>query len=248
MISCGIDVGLHRQHLCTLDADGRATHHEPGPVADIVAVIRALGPDAVVGIDSPAQGTAGLLAAGAPLRAQLGLEGTAYRTARVSDWQLIRRGLPLYPVPPAGTEPSGWQAWMARGYELFAALDGLGRFAPEPDARCAGRADLADGRVFETYPDAVFCALLGERPPPKRTRAGMAARRAALRGAGVDDDLQARTHDQLDACAAALTARALAAGRASWLGHRAEGVLVVPVAALADRYVSRARRRPSSPG
>lgn len=239
MISCGVDVGLHRQHLCTLDADGVATHHEPGSVADVAAAIRALGPRVVVGIDAPAQGSAALLAEGASLRAELGIAGTAYRTARVCDWQLIRRGLPLYPVPPAGVAPTGWQAWMARGYELFAALAELGRFRPPPAPRCEGRAHLRDGRVFETYPDAIFCTLLGHRPGAKRTPSGLQERIAVLKLKGIVDEdggLWRRTLDELDACAAAYAAYGLAAGIGSWVGHPDEGVVVLPSLELRDRY------------
>ena len=40
----------------------------------------------------------------------------------------------------------------------------------------------------------------------------------------------------LDACAAAYAARALAEGGGSWVGDPREGVIVLPVPELADRY------------
>ena len=54
----------------------------------------------------------------------------------------------------------------------------------------------------------------------------------------VDDDggLWHRTLDELDACAAAYAAYALASGVGSWVGDSREGVIVLPVPALADRY------------
>ena len=64
-------------------------------------------------------------------------------------------------------------------------------------------------------PDAVFCALLGHRPSPKRTPWGLQQRIAALKLKGIVDDdggLWHRTLDELDACAAAYAAYALAAG------------------------------------
>ena len=45
-----------------------------------------------------------------------------------------------------------------------------------------------------------------------------------------------RTLDELDACAAAYAAYALAAGLGLWVGAPEEGVIVLPVAELRDRY------------
>ena len=81
---------------------------------------------------------------------------------------------------------------------------------------------MRSGRVFETYPDAIFCALLGHRPPPKRTPWGGQQRIAALKLKGVVDDdggLWHRTLDEIDACAAAYAAYALASGSGT-LGRR----------------------------
>jgi hypothetical protein len=102
-----------------------------------------------------------------------------------------------------------------------------------------GEGALRLGRLCETYPDAVFCSLLGHRPSPKRTPWGLQQRIAALRmRAVVDDDggLWHRTLDELDACAAAYAAYALAEGHGSWVGDPREGVVVLPVEQLADRY------------
>src|SRR6478752_1559125 len=180
MISCGVDVGLRAQHLCTLDASLAATFHPPGSVAEVAAAVLTLGPEVVVGLDAPSGGTRELLGEGTELRARLGVAPGRYLRARVCDWQLMRRGLPLYPSPPAGEEPAGWQAWMGEGYALFAALEELGRYLPPAAERCAGPAGPGHGRVFETFPDAAFCALTGHRPPPKRTAAGRRARVALL--------------------------------------------------------------------
>ena len=103
-----------------------------------------------------------------------------------------------------------------------------------------GHGALRFGRLCETYPDAVFCSMLGHRPPPKRTPWGLQQRIAALRMRGVidaDGGLWHRTLDELDACAAAYTAYALAGGSAgSWVGDPREGVIVLPVEDLLARY------------
>src|ERR671935_236808 len=117
------------------------------------------------------------------------------------------------------------------GREAVVAVDALE--AP------VGRGAARFGRLCETYPDAVFCALLGHRPSAKRTPWGLQQRIAALRMRGVVDDdggLWHRTLDELDACAAAFAAYALAEGGGSWVGDPREGVIVLPVPALADRY------------
>ncbi len=102
-----------------------------------------------------------------------------------------------------------------------------------------GDGALRFGRLCETYPDAVFCSLLGHRPPAKRTPWGLQQRIAALRLRGVADDdggLWHRTLDELDACAAAYAAYALATGAGCWVGDPREGVVVLPVERLAERY------------
>ena len=156
----------------------------------------------------------------------------ATSASRVCDALLFRRRLPLYPVPAADQALTRWEGWMERGFDLFAALDAP-RAVP-PDARRAatleapGRATArcASAGCCETYPDAVFCALLGHRPPAKRTPWGLQQRIAALRLRGVVDDdggLWHRTLDELDACAAAYAAYALADGRGLLGGRPARG-------------------------
>ncbi len=211
----------------------------------MVATVTALAPEAV-GIDAPSGWRRDLLAPGAPARAALGLPEGRYERMRVCDALLFRRGLPLYPVPSAAEGAVGWNAWMAVGFELFAALrPTFGLYRPPragADAHgTSGGFDPARGRALETYPDAIFCVLLGHRPAPKRSAAGRRARAAALERAGVQardgGGLNGRTHDELDACAAALAAHALAAGRAQWLGDPAEGVVVLPGERLLERYL-----------
>jgi hypothetical protein len=102
-----------------------------------------------------------------------------------------------------------------------------------------GSTAVHDGRLFETYPDAIFCTLLGHRPSPKRTPWGLQQRIASLKQKGVVDEdggLWHRTLDELDACAAAYAAYALSAGIGTWVGDSQEGVIVLPTAELLPRY------------
>ncbi|HEX2087303.1 MAG TPA: DUF429 domain-containing protein [Solirubrobacteraceae bacterium] len=247
------------QHLCTLHERAGveaielvATFYAAGTVEQVARTVRGFGGEAVAAVDAPSGHRLDLLAPGSPLRAALGLPEGRYERSRVCDALLFRRGLPLYTVPSSGEALEEWQAWLDAGFALFAALEPLGRYTPEAHVAVEGAAgDLAlrHGRLCETYPDAVFSALLGHRPPPKRTPWGLQQRIAALKLRGVVDDdggLWQRTVDELDACAVAYAAYALAEGFASWAGDPDEGVIVLPVEELEDAYepLPPARRAP----
>jgi predicted nuclease with RNAse H fold len=247
---CGIDVSARpdNQQLCTLHerkgAEGVelvATFYAPGTIEEVARTIQGFGRgEAVVGIDAPSGRRLGLLGPDAPARATLGLPDGRYERMRVCDAVLYRRGLPLYPVPGADDAVPDW---MAIGFDLFDALAPLGRYVPDQANGAfvgnVGSAAIRSGRVFETYPDAIFCALLGHRPPPKRTPWGGQQRIAALKLKGIYDDdggLWHRTLDEIDACAAAYAAYALCAGLGTWVGDPGEGVMVIPTARLLERY------------
>jgi hypothetical protein len=248
---CGIDVSAATggQQLCTLherrgvDAGELvATFYEPGTVEQVARTILGFGGEAVAAIDAPSGHRLDLLAPGRPLRTALRLPEGRYERSRVSDALLFRRRLPLYPVPSAGQALARWEAWIGVGFELFEALAPMGLYRPPEPASVEGplgEGAMAHGRLCETYPDAVFCSLLGHRPPPKRTPGGLQQRIAALRLRGVVDDdggLWQRTVDELDACAAAYTAFALAEGFGCWVGDAEEGVIVLPVEELEPTY------------
>ena len=248
---CGIDVSAKpaNQQLVTLHArrgaEGQelvATFYRPGTVADVARTIEGFGAgQAVIAVDAPSGHRLDLLAAGAPLRDELGLPSGRYERMRVCDALLFRRGLPLYPVPAAGQQVQAWEQWITVGFELFGALAAHGRYEPPAGdyEGQVGTGAVQHGRLCETYPDAIFCALLGHRPSPKRTPWGLQQRIAALKLRGVvdaDGGLWHRTLDELDACAAAYTAYALANGLATWVGDAEEGVIVLPTLELLDRY------------
>ncbi len=250
---CGIDVSAKpaNQQLVTLHerrgSDGVelvATFYTPGSVERVARTIEGFGRgQTVVAVDAPSARRLDLLAPGAPAREALRLPEGRYERMRVCDAMLFRRGLPLYPVPAAGQAAAAWEQWMLVGFELFEALAGLEVFRPPNlEGRYEGRVGEtapALGRLCETYPDAIFCALLGHRPSPKRTPWGLQQRIAVLRDRGVVDEdggLWHRTLDELDACAAAYTAYAMATGLGTWVGDPDEGVIVLPTQELLDRY------------
>ena len=250
---CGIDVSANpnNQQLCTLHerrgSEGEgielvATFYDPGSVEAVARTVLGFGGEAVAAVDAPSGHRLDLLAPGAPLRAELGLPDGRFERHRVCDALLFRRRLPLYPVPSASQALANWERWIGIGFELFTALAPLGLFRPETGGAVQGHVDhgaLRFGRLCETYPDAVFCSMIGHRPPPKRTPWGLQQRIAALRMRGVidaDGGLWHRTLDELDACAAAYAAYMLASGGGSWVGDPREGVIVLPVDELLPRY------------
>ncbi|WP_372789251.1 DUF429 domain-containing protein [Paraconexibacter sp.] len=250
---CGIDVSAKasNQQLVTLHerrgTDGQtelvATFYAPGDVDAVVRTVLGFGRGGVVvGIDAPSGPRLDLLAPGEPLRDQLALPAGRYERSRVCDALLFQRRLPLYPVPAMGQALSQWETWMTQGFALFDALADLGVYRPDTAGVVSapvGDGAVRNGRVVETYPDAVFCALLGHRPSPKRTPWGLQQRIAALKLRRIIDEdggLWHRTLDELDACAAAYAAYTLAEGTGSWVGDPREGVIVLPVAELAPSY------------
>jgi hypothetical protein len=250
---CGIDVSATpgNQQLCTLHerrgSEGEvelvATFYDPGTVASVARTVLGFGGEAVAAVDAPSGHRHDLLAPGEPLREQLGLPHGRFERHRVCDALLFRRRLPLYPVPSANQPLAAWERWIGVGFELFAALAPLGLFSPHAGGGVVqghvDQGDLRFGRLCETYPDAVFCSMIGHRPSPKRTPWGLQQRIAALKLQGVvdaDGGLWHRTLDELDACAAAYAAFVLAGGGGSWVGDPREGVIVLPVDELLARY------------
>jgi hypothetical protein len=250
---CGIDVSATaaNQQLCTLherrgsESEGVelvATFYVPGDVESVARTVLGFGSEAVAAVDAPSGHRLDLLAPGSQRRAQLGLPDGRYERHRVCDALLFRRRLPLYPVPSANQALAAWERWIGVGFDLFTALAPLGLYRPDAGDAVEGRIDhgaLRFGRLCETYPDAVFCSMIGHRPPPKRTPWGLQQRIAALRMRGIvdaDGGLWHRTLDELDACAAAYSAYMLASGGGSWVGDPREGVIVLPVDVLLARY------------
>jgi predicted nuclease with RNAse H fold len=223
-----------------------ATFYSPGTIEQIARTLEGFGAgQVVVAVDAPSGHRLDLLAAGTELRETLGLPRGRYERMRVCDALLFRRGLPLYPVPSATQTPTAWEQWIRVGFDLFGGLEvleGLDLFRPPGSDAVEGLVDghaVRHGRLCETYPDAIFCSLLGHRPAPKRTPWGLQERIHVLKGRGVvdaDGGLWHRTLDELDACAAAYAAYTLAAGAATWVGHPDEGVIVLPTTDLLPRY------------
>ena len=257
---CGVDISAKpaNQQLVTLHerrapeggVELVATFYAPGTVEQLARTIEGFGRgQAVVAVDAPSGPRLDLLAAGAPLRDELGLPDGRYERMRVCDALLFRRGLPLYPVPAAGQSPQGWEQWIGVGFELFAALARLGLFRPETRER-ADRAGRLRGAALRpplrdlSRRDLLRrCSATGRRRSARRGGCSSGSRRCARKGVqDADGGLWHRTLDELDACAAAYAAYALAAGLGLWVGAPEEGVIVLPV----DRAARPLREAPAA--
>lgn len=185
-----------------------------------------------------------------------------YDDCRVCEAELVVRNIKCYFTSSAKTPPD----WVGAGLKLYDALADLGYMLWDtPGAVSTIRAGV-DRIAIEVHPHACFVVRLGFIPQLKISLGGCLERIACLRawghelgvqiGPGYDQILSELgslswetilergappqiSHDKLDALAAALTAKVSAAEPGGWaVGHRADGVLVLP-ATPAAAYRSR---------
>jgi predicted nuclease with RNAse H fold len=149
---------------------------------------------------------------------------------RACDEMLRGRGL-----SPAAQDPEASR--------LAGELSSMGVFQPGEDGE---EGPVPEGAyrvapVFETNPNAVFCALQGRRLPAKRHPYGIQLRISLLVEAQVLDDggdLWHRRIEEIDAAGAALCAHRYAVGHAAWLGRPGDGVVVLPGTAIPGRFTT----------
>jgi len=233
MLFVGIDLSARRGFdVAILDDARRVVDVWRAPNLDgLCARLDALSRPFVAAVDAPWKPSDFPLRR-AEVRAALPVpppEGR-YARYRVCDYELARRGIPLYLLPEPGMAPPGW---MTLGFETFERLEV--RYA----LRLPVGATDNTATLVEIYPYAGFVTLLGGCPPRKTTAAGSATRLSALRDAGLhgvpDGPI---THDATDALCAAYTAWAWRHGVGGALGLADEGLIAlpIPVAALRERY------------
>ena len=214
----GIAVSGDYLHLCALEEVRtaeppirlQASFFEPGSAEDVASEVR--GGETVVAIASPIGGPR---------------DG---RSARICDVELRRRG--VFPLD-----------YEEAGRRIFQALANRGLFSPDHAGEAvSGPVDdgaYRESPVFETHPDAVFCALQGLRVPAKRHPFGIQLRIEELVDEHVEDgggELWYRRIEEIEAAAAALCAHRYAVGHACWVGDPEEGVIVLPGSRLPDAF------------
>ena len=244
----GIDptAGLRAMTYAVLDERLRVVALGEGGLDEVLDVALSY-PHAMCGVDAPLGRNRGLLTDLA-YREHVGLDdGDTYRTYRVCEYELRRRGIYVYNTPE---EEDSLASWMVESRRLYAGLL-AGGYAVWP----------TDGsrQMFETYPHGAFTALAGRRPYPKAGLEGRLQRQLILYQAGINvpDPIRTleewtryrllrgelnldrvRTHDELDALVSAYTAYRLAEEphNAVAAGDPSEGQIVLPVSELEDSY------------
>lgn len=222
-----------------------------GRFDEMVDLVTGRRPD-VVAVDAPQGPNHGLMAR-PDVRRRYGLpaDGRGWRDCKVCEYELRRHGIGLYLTPG---DPARAPAWMQTGFRLYAALRALGYPIWRPGA-------AGERALLEVHPHGCFTVLLGRRPLRKDTLEGRLQRQLVLYDEGLDvpDPMGAveeltphhlragtltfpglRTHDELDALAAAYTA-CLADQRpehVTAVGDPGEGQIILPVApeAFLERY------------
>jgi hypothetical protein len=157
---------------------------------------------------------------------------------RVAEYELSRRGIGSHQTPADETRLF---TWMTAGFEAFAAAESAGYPPFLGDAGVGGGgsgggggATTGDRWAFEVFPYASYVAMAGCLSPGRRHR--LTWRRSVLEQEGLQDLPDDAPIDVLDGACAALTAGRFVEGVGSWVGDAREGAIVLPVAALQDRY------------
>jgi predicted nuclease with RNAse H fold len=221
----GVDVSLGRGHDAVLLIEGAIKEGWSRLGSEAVAsLLRAERPDAVA-IDAPPSPGKGFLRFEEE-RARLSVPPAAGRhlNRRVAEYELSRRGIGSHQTH---FDEERLFSWMTAGFELFAAVSKVGY----PPYLGAGK---PIGRALEVFPYASYVALAGCLSPARTWR--VAWRRSILTEAGVQGLDEDASIDQVDAACAARTGRRVLEGQGTFVGDPREGVIVLPVSALADRY------------
>lgn len=177
----GIDVSARAAHCVALSPTGWVEEVWLHDWEELSTLIVAVAQATTVAVDAPAELSTARHARDVTLSPK-------FRRARCAEIALGHDHRVWVPwVTP--TEPPA-SDWISHGLELFRVL------------RAAG----VD--TIEVYPHAGFRVLGGSPIPSKRTAAGIAARAALLRRAGVaESTLEMWSHDGLDALMGAVIAR-----------------------------------------
>jgi predicted nuclease with RNAse H fold len=201
-VAVGIDVGGTRKgfHAVALH-DGRRLKTFAAPDPESIALWCREVDAWAVGIDAPCRWS---------------ITGRA----RPAERELAVERIHCFATPSRRTaERRKFYQWMLNGAALYQAIE---RNYPLFD----GRSTSAFGRVcFETFPQAVACALAGKTVRASEKRI---VRRELLQQAGIDTTSLTNI-DTIDAALCALTANYLLTGSTKAYGDVAEGLIIVPV-------------------
>ncbi len=199
-VAVGIDVGGPSKgfHAVALREGRFVAKYAASDPASIGAWCRATGA-LVIGIDAPCR-------------------WRSSQRVRSAEQELASGGISCFITPDSETAASRpFYQWMVNGAGLYRTL--------EPDYPLfAGDRDPSGRASFETFPQAVVCALAEKIVPAKRKSV---VRRELLGKAGID--LSPLTNmDTVDAALCALAAHYFLAGSIKAYGDARDGLIIVP--------------------
>lgn len=208
-VVAGVDVGGRKKgfHAVALRGGTYLDQTKSTDATEIAAWCRSIGAS-LIGVDAPCR-------------------WSETGRARPAERELMKEGIWCFSTPSQRTalnHPRGHFDWMLRGEALFGQLE---RHYPlllevslnTPSPRC-----------FETFPQAVACALAGSVVSAKQKRH---VRRSLLTRAGVDAR-KLTSIDAVDAALCALSAHYLFLRRVRCYGDGETGLIVVPSIRLAN--------------
>ncbi len=249
----GIDptAGRRPMDFAMLNDDLDLVQHGQGNLDAVLDLVRAQA-SAVVAVDAPQSPNSGLMR-DPERRKSYGLppKSTKWANFKVCEYELRRRGVRLYRTPG---EVQAAPKWMQIGFKLYTALRAEGYQLYRPGS-------AAPKQYLEVHPHAIFATLLGHLPWRKDTLEGRMQRQLLLHRENVEvpnplsvlEEITGhhllegelslptlRSHDELDALAAAYTAYLAYrhVERVTCVGDEAEGQIILPIRAddLKDRY------------
>jgi predicted nuclease with RNAse H fold len=211
MVTAGIDVGGARKgfHGVALRGGRYWRKFSSSDPAAMAAWCRETGAVAV-GIDAPAR---------------FSEDGRM----RPCERALARELISCFATPTlARAQTTPFYAWMLNGAALFTAIEATHRLYD------GGVVDADHPACFETFPQAIACALAGRRVSAKEKNT---VRRALLAAQGFMPEqlLELALIDEVDAALCALAAWRLVQGKAMRYGEACSGFIVVPLPASKSR-------------
>jgi predicted nuclease with RNAse H fold len=141
--------------------------------------------------------------------------------ARVAEGELMAEKIWCFATPrreAAETYPKDHFRWMLNGAELYAALETTHALFDDNSQQSSLQI------CFETFPQAIACALAGKIVSAKQKRR---VRRDLLNRANIDGS-KLNNIDQIDAALCALAAHQFALGNFKSYGDATSGFIVVP--------------------
>ncbi len=249
MVFAGIDTTAGKRPMtCAILNDRRRIIHLSDHNFDSLIAQLTQYENIICAIDAPGGKNLGIMS-DPDYRESLGLTRGSRRFAgyRVAEYEIRRRGIPIYATPVTISRSS---EWIAEGWRIYDTLRQKGfRDYPSESHRV----------IFETYPHANYTVLIGARPYNKNSLEGRIQRQLVLNESGVaikdpmhlveewtryrfmtgrielDNFFQ---HDQLDALIAAYTAyRSITEPEeVTAVGDARDGLIVLPVGELREMY------------